>query len=610
MSEIIIDGSQPTPKKTSRRTSKKTSENTAVHLPGVVMSKGAAENKRLISLLRKSTENEIRLTNPTDFFNEISSPVESKLFSFMKKVKESSEEMLDTNGSCRIIEYDLVSNKWRWKTITSSSQLKTILNSTENAYAKFMKLREAKINEYLRKREDAFGGMGFADDTSTDSQFGLQVRQEFTPLIGTPFYKQMYLYDYWQMHSKCFWYSNYSGIAKLIVDMTRNFVMGKAFNVQFENEKCQEVWNKYEDYSNIQEEARNWCDDLTKFGENMIKKVITPKGIQHRSFDPSTIWEIVTDPENINDIKYYHQQYNTQYQIYQTKTAPVSKYIIDQIPPQLVIHSKVNVTSFEKRGRSDLLAPLLYFKYYEDYMQAKMARAKNEAAFIWDVEIDGSDEDVQFYINNSANITDVPPGSENVHNKAIKRTPLSPTLSKGNTDQAAQDILSYVAMAVSIPVNYMGTFGTGGYTKAGALVATEPVAKKMIERQTKMEHMIRKVVRDVLIDADMNPDDPKNAFEINFAEILAEDRSAKIQDLVIAKDEKVIAHETMSYIVAKELNITKYDYQREQDRITKESKNPLFAPPAPDLTPDDEPVDDKVTRSFDRSKTKKDGLKI
>jgi hypothetical protein len=95
---------------------------------------------------------------------------------------------------------------------------------------------------------------------------GFQTRPEFTPIIGTPFYKQMYLYDYWEMHSKCFWYSNYSGIGKLIVDITRNFVMGRGFNVSVKSQKHQDAWDKYAERSNIFEEARFWCDDLTKFG--------------------------------------------------------------------------------------------------------------------------------------------------------------------------------------------------------------------------------------------------------------------------------------------------------------------------------------------------------
>ncbi len=572
----------------------------------------ALKKPGMTSLVRKSSEAEISLTTPSDFFDKMSRPTESKLYSWMKDIETNSQKMLDETSQSRIVEIDHNSGKWRWRNISTTAELREIMRTNQNAHDSYMKLREASLKKYLSK-EDQFGGYGFSDDMISTGSGNLPSRQEFAPLIGTPFYKQMYLYDYWEMHSKCFWYRNYSGIAKMVIEMTRNFVLGKGFNIDFDNEKAQDAWDRYEERSNIQEEIRNWCDELTTFGENMIKKIPGPRGIVHRSFDPSTVWEIVTDPENITDIKYYHQQYNTQYQLFGTKDAPVSKYIINQLPPQLVHHTKINVTSYEKRGRSDLLAPLLYFKYYEDYMIAKLTRAKNEAAFIWDVEIDGSDEDVSFYINNSQNITDVPPGSENVHNKAIKRTPLSPQFGKASGDQIANDILSYIAMGVAIPVNYFGTFSGSGGTRAGALVATEPVAKKMLERQMKMEHLVRKVVRDVLIDANMNPDDPKNAFEVNFPEILEEDSSAKIQNVILARDNNIVSHRTAAMMVAKELKMTKYDYEKEQAEIVKDQKNGsgMFMPPLPDLTgknPDDQNNDSP--RALDRDQVKKDGLSL
>lgn len=593
MAEITLEGDMPAKKKRATRVKTILKKEHAL----------ALKDSRIKSIIRRSSEQEINLIGPSEFFKKMSQPCESKLYTFMKEVSERAEERLDNHGISRLIEYN-GDGQWRWRTVSTTSELKSLLENGQKAFDNYMKLKEQSFNAYLKGREDDFGGYGFASDTGGNNNIGsFPSRNEFTPLIGTPFYKQMYLYDYWEMHSKCFWYKNYSGIAKIIVDMTRNFVLGKGFNVAFEDDTAQEVWNRYEDRSNIQEGSRVWCDELTSFGENMLKKIPTAKGIIHRSFDPSTVWEIVTDPENINDVKYYHQQYNTQYQIFSSKDAPVSKYIINQLPPQLVHHTKVNVTSYEKRGRSDLLAPLLYFKYYEDYMTAKLIRAKNEAAFIWDVEIDGSDEDVTAYINGTQNIMDVPPGSENVHNKAVKRTPLSPTFSKSGNDQTAEHILSYVAMGTSIPVNYFGTFGSTGGTKAGALVATEPVAKKMLERQLKMEVLIRRIVKDVLVDAGMNPADPKYKFEVNFPEISDEDRSAKIKDLLVAKQEQVLSHETFSYIVAKELKVTKYDYEMEQAKIAKDEKSSALFDP---LTPTDDTGDDSRSTAFDRKQTRKD----
>lgn len=565
----------------------------------------AVKDKRIKSIIRKAHDFEINLVSPKEFFKDMSKPVESRLYSFMKEVQEKSEEQLDTEGHSKIIEYDLASGKWRWRKVSTTAELKSLIESNTKAHSTFMKLREAQYNRMIRGKEDSYGGYGFGSDGG-NSMGALQTRQEFTPLIGTPFYKQMYLYDYWEMHSKCFWYSNYSAIAKLIIDMTRNFVLGKGFSVSFDDEKCDEAWKRYCDRVDIQEEIKNANDDLTKFGENMIKIVPTGKGlISHRSFDPSTIWEIVTDPENIHDIKYYHQQYNTQYQLYGTKDAPISKYIIQQLPPELVRHTRVNVTAYEKRGRSDLLGPLLYFKYYEDYIQAKLARAKNEAAFIWDVTIDGSDEDVNAYISSTESIVDVPPGSENVHNKAITRTPLSPTFGKAGGDQIAQDILSYIAMGVSIPVNYFGTFGTSGSTKAGSLVATEPVAKKMVERQTKLEGLIRRIVKDVLMSEGL---DPKSKFEVNFPEILEEDRSQKIQDLLVAQQEKVISHERFAEITAKELKISDYDYKAEQKQIEKESKSMALIPDPSEsgLTPEDDGKDNGENQAKKRAMDRTD----
>lgn len=562
----------------------------------------SVKSKPIVDLVRLSSEAEVKLSTPSDFFAKFNTPTESRLHRFVEDLKKSSEEMLDTQGFHRIVEWNH-DGKWRYRLVKNSDELRQAISTAESNREFFLKEHERAVRKFLK--EDSFG----YEDTYSAGSGAFPNRPEYTPLIGSPFYKQLYLQDYWEMHSKCFWYSNYSGIGKMIVDMTRNFVMGKGFSVHFKDKTLQDIWSRYEDESGIQELARDWCDDVTKFGEVMIRKIPTGRGVVHRSIDPSTIWEIVTDPENINDVRYYHQQYNTQYQIFGDTKTPLSKYIVNQIPPELMLHAKVNVTAYEKRGRSDLLAALLYFKYYEDYLTAKLIRAKNEAAFIWDVTIKGSQEDVSAYISNTQSIVDVPPGSENVHNEAIERKPLSPTFSKGAQDETAQNILSYVAMAVSIPVNYFGTFGTGGYTKAGALVATEPVAKKMLERQLKMEFLIRRVVKDVLR---FNGKDPQVDFEVTFPEILEEDRTAKIKDIIVAKDANVFSHKTMAQMVAKELKFTKYDYDTEQAEINKESLS-MFSDLGDDsdpLTRTDDDGDTDKARAFDRATVKKQGKQL
>lgn len=537
----------------------------------------AVKHSRVRSIIRRASEEQVKLSSPSKFFKTIDQPVESRLGRWLGEVKERAEEHLDTRGYSRLVEVDPASGRWRWRRVRTWAQFKAIMAESEKAYDKYLQLREAALVKGIMSREFDFGGQ------VVGGRDAFPVRPEYTPLIGTPFYKQLYLYDYWEMHSKCFWYSNYSAIGKMVVDITRNFVMGDGgFQVVFsgENEKvvqqAEDAWKSYEERSGIQDAARLWCDDLTKFGENMIRRVPTANGLLHRSFDPSICWEIVTDPEDIQDVKYYHNQWNTQYQIYTAKDAPSSKYIIQQLPPQLVIHTKVNTTAFEKRGRADLLAPLLYFKYYEDYMQCRLIRAKNEAAFIWDVTVKGGQEDIDAYIAGTESMVDVPPGSENVHNEAIERSPMAPDLSSTQDDRVAADILSMVAMGTTIPVTYFGIDSSGvGNTKAGALVATEPVVKKMGERQNKMRGTIGIVVRDILKEAKI--DLKAVQFEIIMPEILEGDRAQKIDGLYESHRQGVYSHKTMSQMVAKELGSRRYDYDKEQRQIKKEqSETPLF----------------------------------
>ena len=519
---------------------------------------------------------QIDLMTPEEFYKSLNKPVDSRAHKFFEQIKEGDQSVA-VHPSSKIVVVDPETNKWKWEKVNSASHLKSLMEQSKDADDKLRRMREARVYAFMQKRknankkknrEDFFGGS--SDETiptNPNNLTGYEIKHEFTPLLGTPFFKQMYLYDYLLMHSKVFWYKNYSGPAKLIINIFRNFVIGEGFSVTCDDDKAMEAWERYEERSQIHEKLPVWFDELCYAGELMLEKKPRPDGIVHASIDPSTIWEIVTDPENIEDIKYYHQQYPTQYQLFSAPGAPITEYVLRQLPPELVHHVKLNVTSQEKRGRSDLLAALLYLKYFDDYIGFKLQRTKAEAAYFWDVVVKGDLNAVNAYINQTQSTVDVPPGSENVHNEAIERKPIMPSLSHSGTDEVAKWILSYIFMSVGIPTSYAGTLESTGASRASALVSTEPVTKMMEERRHKIEWLLHNIWQDVMIDEGLDPD---TDVEFNFPELIVEDRSKKIEDVINCHRQKVVSHQTMCEILAKEMNITTYNYDDEQKKIQEE----------------------------------------
>ena len=139
-----------------------------------------------------------------------------------------------------------------------------------------------------------------------------------------------------------------------------------------------------------------------------------------------------------------------------------------------------------------------------------------------------------------------------------------------------------VAAGLGIPVSYYGTHLSGGQTRASAIVATEPVAKRFEGRQKLYERVIRNMWKRLM--SDMGIDSAE--CEVTFPEIITQDRTQKLQDLALAKSEEWISNERAGEIAAKELHITDYIYSEEIEKIRAEGPttlepmmNPLTAPP-------------------------------
>ena len=419
---------------------------------------------------------------------------------------------------------------------------------------------------------------------------GALLGQDFVPLLGGPFNKQLYYYDYLKMHGLAFQAFHHDPLARRAVSIMRDFTLGRGFSVKCDNEKAMALWDAFVEANDLPALFDQLAIELSIYGEVMLwelpnnQKYITydltkgqpdPKVLlpRFRLIDPSVIWEIVTYPEDITRVLYYQWVAPTQYQIYTAGTVPSTKFIFQQIPAEQVMHFKVNCVSNEKRGRSDLFPVLGYFKRLRDSINYQIAALQRASAWSIDTTIQGSQADIDSYVSDVANAGIAPAGSEFVHTDKIKRDYLGNEGGRGGANSPSFEwTLSMIAAGLGIPVSYFGTTVGGHSTRASALVATEPVAKLFEMRQQQLERILHKLWVRVI-----HRVYPGAKCEITFPEIIIQDRSQKLKDLALAETQGWVSKETAANIAGRELQITSYDYEKERAKILDQNETEGFA---------------------------------
>lgn len=465
------------------------------------------------------------------------------------------------------------------------------------------------------------------DSFSTGEDFGSFAGQapnnEFIAVMGGPFSKQLYLYDYLLAHAECFEAKNHNPLAKAIIDMITFFTMGKGAKIKFKNPKVQDLWNAQAKAANFDHRMHQDCDSLTWAGELMTRKVAAGKDMQFKQIDPSTVWEIVTNPADVEERYYFHRQFPTQYQLIYKPGDVTSEYIVDDIPAEEMLFLPINNVPGEKRGRSDLFSVLGWLKMFKDFYAAAIVAQQVQASYALRKTVKGNQADVDRITGDQTTQRVPPPGSIIVENESVTTEYLTPKAGGAATDNIGEAIRSIIATGVGLAPEYLGVGGKAS-TRATAITKSEPAAKKFEDRQMVMERWMRMEIDSWMAFAteQMPKAGPRPAslgklkealkaldfkrmareasalvtmgevdeqvdlsYEVIFPEISSEDRSAKLKDIATAMSLRSISHETASVMIAKEMGLTNYNYEDEKEVIRQELADkelePLFAVPAP-----------------------------
>lgn len=287
--------------------------------------------------------------------------------------------------------------------------------------------------------------------------------------------------------------------------------------------------------------------------------------------------------------------HNTQYQLPYTDfkgvhlDIPLQQYVVEQLPPTEVWHGKLNVTAYEKWGRSDFFCALGTLKRLRDWMNAVTLRDLLQANLVWKMKIHGDDSDVQAFVNDPSNSQLPPFAGTWVENDGLDLEPMHVDVATGGRGMgqgsAGNFLIAMYAASQQFPSNYFN-LQSGGSTRATALVASEPVAKKIATRQQflrgLLDHLFEEVMKCAMeagrIDSKTLGGDDADP-EWTFPGTFEEDRGAKFRDVSAAVDRRAISHRRAATVMSQELGFEEYDYDEEQAEIAKDLKNPNLQAP-------------------------------
>lgn len=460
---------------------------------------------------------------------------------------------------------------------------------------------QKRLDRYPKRMREAWGGPdGFALGLDQLSRGSGSQNSQYIPLLPGPVTRQLYWQDYFEMSAKAFEAYNHDPLTWRAVQLQQEFVLGKGIVVRWKkangqtHDAAQAVWDEFWKRNKMNDRLSAIVRDACVLGELFLRYFPfagQPRKLVIRSLDPATIYDIITDPEDFETVFAYHQQYQTPYQLYAPKQSTptggqpaspygpsqpgqITKFVIRQILPESVDHYRLNVGNSERRGRSDLYPSLSWIQRLRHYLTTKVIRSDMLARIAWDLTVSGNASDVaQTRAKLFPNGQPPAPGTVFAHADGTSLAAVEPGREPtgSNIDPTFIALANMVCAGPGVPVDWLIQIFRGG-TAANALVATEPAAKRLEDRQDWVGNVVSDMGDRVMSAAQITD----ASIDVSFPPIASEDETQTLQNLAFAEANMWVSKRTASARAATVLGNSEFDYDAEQTLIDAEFDDPVM----------------------------------
>jgi hypothetical protein len=295
-------------------------------------------------------------------------------------------------------------------------------------------------------------------------------------------------------------------IARRIVSITSQYVIGKGFRIQCEDEQVQEMlmqfWNH--PYNQMELRVKEWCEELCRSGNLFILFSTDLSGMSYvRAIPAESVSEInarENDSEQLVNFRIRRNGFSngTSAGFPSEETIPAASFDLPN-PEPAMLHFSVNRPIGYQWGEPDLAPLLKWISRYSNWLEdrARLNRYRNSFLFVVKSRMIGEAQRVQR--QRQLNAIPPEPGSILVTNENENWEVLSPRLESNDANQDGLALKKMIAAGAGIPLHFLAE--PESENKASAESSGESTYRHFEQRQQFMIQLIQRVLRQVLLRA-------------------------------------------------------------------------------------------------------------
>lgn len=375
--------------------------------------------------------------------------------------------------------------------------------------------------------------------------------------------RDLYILTQKRMQDIAFYLYDSNPMAKRIIEITRDFVVGDGFTYTAQDKNVLEVIeNFWEDPdNNLEDEIDVDVLELGIFGELCLPVWVNSANgaVKLGYIDPATILKVEKNKNNpkINRVLKWKPIRATEEREY--KIINIDKNIKSESYGYRTgdcFFFTINKVSSATRGRSDLLTLADWLDGHDQFLFARLERAFLLNTFIWDITCEGMNkEELTEFVKG---LSMPKSGSIRAHNEKIKWASETPKLEAADASEEARLFKQQILGGAGFPEHW---FAEGSRTtRATALEMSLPTLKKLKSRQRKVKSILKQIINFVIDQAIVHKKagitrDTNRSFKIIPSPIVSRDNkgvmdsvSGFVDGLSKATDKKWISDRQAKYI--------------------------------------------------------------